>query len=93
VRAFAAHNFRQLVLFIHLKTRQAIINTNKTVNRIKGIGKHSKKPVLDLKSAAVDRRLNHLQGKALGNLERVFLGAPVTLEDCIPHDVDGVSAT
>jgi hypothetical protein len=37
-------------------------------------------------------KINHLQGKALRNFERVFLGAPFALEDGIAHDVQGVRA-
>jgi len=34
----------------------------------------------------------YLQSKALGDFERVFLGAPFALEDRVSHDVEGVGA-
>jgi hypothetical protein len=34
----------------------------------------------------------YLQCEALGDFERVFLGAPFALEDSVSHDVDGVRA-
>jgi len=34
----------------------------------------------------------YLQCQALGDFERVFLGAPFTLEDGVSHDVEGVCA-
>jgi hypothetical protein len=36
--------------------------------------------------------LAYLQCKALGDFVRVFPGAPITLEDGVPQDVEGVRA-